>query len=149
MICDYYLVRKGYLIVRDLYSSEKRSAYHFYHGFSWQAYASYLSGILINIVGFAGAVGRDVPVGAQYIYNVNYISGFIVSFVVYYTLTRFFPPVAISETWNEVDTDIDNIQTEGQDVDSDDIHTTGKPVGFDASENPDDYKGAKSGSAGL
>ncbi|KAL2795075.1 permease for cytosine/purines, uracil, thiamine, allantoin-domain-containing protein [Aspergillus keveii] len=149
MICDYYLVRKGYLIVRDLYSGDKHSAYHFYHGFSWQAYASYLSGILINIVGFAGAVGRDVPVGAQYIYNVNYISGFIVSFVVYYTLTRFFPLVAISDTWNEVDTDIDNIQTEGHDVDSDDIQTTGKPVGYDASENPDDYKGAKSGSAGL
>ncbi|KAJ0426643.1 permease for cytosine/purines, uracil, thiamine, allantoin-domain-containing protein [Aspergillus carlsbadensis] len=149
MICDYYLVRKGYLIVRDLYSGEKRSAYHFYHGFSWQAYASYLSGILINIVGFAGAVGRDVPVGAQYIYNINYISGFIVSFVVYYSLTRFFPPAAISETWNEVDTDIDHIQTEGHDVDSDDIHTTGKPVGLDASENPDDYKGAKSGSARL
>ncbi|KAL3467981.1 permease for cytosine/purines, uracil, thiamine, allantoin-domain-containing protein [Aspergillus heterothallicus] len=151
MICDYYMVRKGYLIVKDLYSDDKQSVYHFFHGFSWQAYASYLSGILINIVGFAGAVGRDVPVGAQYIYNVNYLSGFIVSFSVYLILTRFFPPIATSDTWNEVNTDIDDIQTEGHDVDSEDLHTTGKPVGFEASENPDYFKGAKtkSGSAGY
>ncbi|KAL2855838.1 permease for cytosine/purines, uracil, thiamine, allantoin-domain-containing protein [Aspergillus pseudoustus] len=144
MICDYYMVRKGYLIVKDLYSGEKHSVYHFFHGFSWQAYASYLSGILINIVGFAGAVGRDVPVGAQYIYNINYISGFIVSFVVYFILTRFFPPIATSDTWNELNTDIDDIQTEGQDVDPEDLHTTGKPLGLEASESPDYYKGAKS-----
>ena len=111
MICDYYIVRKGYLIVGDLYSAEKDSVYRFQCGISWRAYASYLSGIMINIVGFAGEVGREVPVGAEYIYKINYISGFIVSFAMYYILTRLFPIVATSDTWNEVDTDLD---TEGQ-----------------------------------
>ncbi|KAL2869289.1 nucleobase cation symporter-1 family protein [Aspergillus lucknowensis] len=148
MICDYYVVRKGYLVVKDLYSGEKDSVYRFSYGFSWQAYASYLSGILINIVGFAGAVGRKVPVGAQYIYNVNYLSGFIISSVVYFILTRFFPVIATSDTWNEANTDIDNVQTEGHDVYSEDIHTTGKPVGYGAPEVTD-YKGAKTQSAGV
>ncbi|BCS18536.1 nucleobase cation symporter-1 family protein [Aspergillus puulaauensis] len=145
MICDYYIVRKGYLIVGDLYSGEKDSVYRFQYGFSWRAYASYLSGIMINIVGFAGEVGREVPVGAQYIYNINYISGFIVSFVMYYVLTRLFPIVATSDTWNEVDT---NLDTEGQEIDEEDIHTTGKPVGFGTSTSQE-FKGAKAGSAGV
>jgi NCS1 family nucleobase:cation symporter-1 len=147
MVCDYYVVRKGYLIVKDLYSGEKDSAYRFNYGFSWQAYASYLSGLLINIVGFAGAVGRDVPVGAQYIYNVNYISGFIVSFVMYFTITRLCPIVATSDTWNEVNTDLE-LDTEGHDIDAEDIHT-GKPIDFETLEPREDYKGAKAGSAGV
>ena len=34
----------------------------------------YIAGILINVVGFAGAVGTPVPKGAQYIYNLNFFS---------------------------------------------------------------------------
>lgn len=150
MICDYYIVRKGYLIIKDLYSGEKESVYRFSYGFSWQAYASYLSGLLINIVGFAGAVGRDVPVGAQYIYNVNYLSGFIVSFVMYFIITRFFPIIATSTTWNEVDFDQD-FDSEGQDIDTEEYNTTGKPVGHVTFGPKDDYdhKGATAESAGI
>lgn len=145
MICDYYVVRRGYLIIQDLYSGEKDSVYRFHYGFSWQAYASYLSGIIINIVGFAGEVGRDVPIGAEYIYKVNYISGFIVSAVMYYILTRIAPVVATSATWNEVNNDL----SEGQDIDSEEIHTTGKAVGFDTSVPREEFKGAKAGSASV
>ncbi|KAL4915925.1 permease for cytosine/purines, uracil, thiamine, allantoin-domain-containing protein [Aspergillus aurantiobrunneus] len=147
MICDYYIVRKGYLIVADLYSGEKHSVYRFSYGFSWRAYASYISGILINIVGFAGEVGRDVPMGAQYIYKINYLSGFIVSSVMYFILTRFFPIVGTSDTWNEDNTDLD-LQSEGQDIDEEDIQTTGKPVGIETSA-PSEYKSANAGSAAV
>ncbi|KAB8237409.1 permease for cytosine/purines, uracil, thiamine, allantoin-domain-containing protein [Aspergillus alliaceus] len=112
MLCDYYIVRKGYLRVNDLYSARRDSPYRFIYGFSWQAYASYLAGILVNIVGFAGAVGRKVPVGAQYIYNVNYFSGVVVSALMYYILTRFFPVPATSSTWCEVDQDVDSLAGE-------------------------------------
>lgn len=117
MICDYYVVRRGYLDVKALYSARKTDPYYYTLGFSWRAYASYLSGILINIVGFAGAVGRKVPPGAQYIYNVNYFSGAIVSGGMYYILTRFFPVPASSDHWNEVDIDVDEFAvTYGQKV---------------------------------
>ncbi|KAI9036353.1 nucleobase cation symporter-1 family protein [Aspergillus affinis] len=149
MLCDYYVVRKGYLQVKDLYSARKNSPYRYSYGFSWQAYASYLAGILINIVGFAGAVGRTVPVGAQYIYNINYVSGVTVSFTLYYILTRLFPVPATSETWNEVDVDVDNLSIAyGEEVDS-------YPYEVDAAPKTDDpeyvsspdHKGAKAGSA--
>ena len=69
LIGDYYLVRKGYLQIKELYSARKTGSYFFAYGINWRAYAAYISGILINVVGFAGAVGRTVPVGAQYIYK--------------------------------------------------------------------------------
>ncbi|KAB8265194.1 permease for cytosine/purines, uracil, thiamine, allantoin-domain-containing protein [Aspergillus pseudonomiae] len=122
MICDYYIVRKGYLRVKELYTAREGSAYRFVYGFSWQAYASYIAGILVNIVGFAGAVGRTVPVGAQYIYNVNYFSGIFVSALMYYILTRLFPVPATSSTWSEVDQDVDSMSiTYGEEVDAYDV----------------------------
>ncbi|KAL4795428.1 permease for cytosine/purines, uracil, thiamine, allantoin-domain-containing protein [Aspergillus venezuelensis] len=147
MICDYYVNRKGYLIVSDLYSATKGSAYRFNYGFSWQAYASYLSGIMINIVGFAGEVGRDVPIGATYIYNINYISGFLVSFIMYFILTRIFPVQATSPTWNEVNYDMD-IHGEGHDIDEE-IHAAGKMPSASASSPFREYKTAKAGSGAI
>ncbi|CRG89678.1 Uracil permease [Talaromyces islandicus] len=109
IICDYYVIRKGYLQIKDLYSARKRSMYYYTFGFSWRGFAAYISGILVNIVGFAGAVGRTVPIGAQYIYNVNYFAGFVVSSVIYYLLCRLFPIPGSSQTWNELDIDADNL----------------------------------------
>ncbi|KAL4934120.1 nucleobase cation symporter-1 family protein [Aspergillus undulatus] len=151
MICDYYVNRKGYLVVSDLYTASKDSVYRFEYGFSWQAYAAYLSGIMINIVGFVGQVGREVPIGATYVYNINYVSGFVVSAAMYFILTRIFPTKATSDTWNEVNYDLD-INSEGHDIEEE-IHATGKPVGFETSTSqsspPSEYKTAKAGTAGV
>ncbi|KAF9886344.1 hypothetical protein FE257_011603 [Aspergillus nanangensis] len=147
MICDYYFVRKGYLQLKDLYSARKDSPYYFTFGFSWQAYASYLSGILVNIVGFAGAVGREVPVGAQYIYNINYFSGFIVSAVMYYILTLVVPVPGTSSTWHEVDVDVDNLTVAyGEEVDAYYPYEVPEQVKRDSSG---DQKGAKAGSSAV
>ncbi|CAG8379369.1 unnamed protein product [Penicillium salamii] len=102
MASDYYLVRKGYLDIQALYSAEKGSIYYGTFGVSWHGYAAYLCGILINIVGFAGAVGVDVPVGAKYIYQVNYFSGFIVAGGIYWLLAYLVPVPGTSDTWNEI-----------------------------------------------
>ncbi|EYE92368.1 nucleobase cation symporter-1 family protein [Aspergillus ruber CBS 135680] len=117
MLCDYYIIRRGYFNIHDLYSAERTGIYYHYFGFSWHAYASYIAGILINIVGFAGEVGRDVPIGAQYIYNINYFSGFLVSGAVYFILANIVPIPGKSEKWCEVD--IDEEVTWGRDVGDD------------------------------
>jgi NCS1 family nucleobase:cation symporter-1 len=102
MASDYYLVRRGYLDVQSLYSAQKDGVYYGTHGVSWHGYAAYLCGILVNIVGFAGTVGINVPVGARYIYDVNYFSGFLVSGGVYWILTCVVPISGTSDTWNEI-----------------------------------------------
>ncbi|KAK7908027.1 hypothetical protein PG985_015330 [Apiospora marii] len=102
MCCDYYLVRKGYLEVKELYDARKTGPYFFTFGINWRAYAAYIGGILINVVGFAGAVGRDVPAGATYIFNLNFFCGFIVSSALYWGFCRLFPIPATSNHWMEV-----------------------------------------------
>ena len=108
IVSDYYFVRKGYLQTRDLYSALKSGPYYYTWGVSWRGYAAYIAGILINVVGFAGAVGTPVPIGATYIYNLNYFCGFIVAAGVYYGLCWVAPVPAVSETWMEVDEDAVN-----------------------------------------
>lgn len=102
MVSDYYLVRKGYLDLRQLYSASHDGPYYGFYGVSWMGYTAYFCGLLINMVGFVGAIGVDVPVGAQYIYNINYFSGFIVSAGAYWMLAQLFPVPAASDTWNEI-----------------------------------------------
>ncbi|KAI1142440.1 permease for cytosine/purines, uracil, thiamine, allantoin-domain-containing protein [Hypoxylon sp. FL0543] len=111
MCSDYYVVRKGYLEIRELYDARKTGPYYFTFGFHWRAYAAYISGILINVVGFAGAVnGGNVPIGATYIYNFNFFCGFIISAGMYWALCKLFPIPACSDTWMEVGDQIDEVR---------------------------------------
>ena len=75
IVSDYYFVRKGYLQTRDLYSALKSGPYWYTMGVSWRGYSAYFAGILINVVGFAGAVGAKVPKGAQYLVSILLASG--------------------------------------------------------------------------
>ncbi|KAJ6013514.1 Uracil permease [Penicillium herquei] len=147
MIVDYYIVRRGYLDIKALYSASKTDPYYYTYGFSWRAYASYFSGILMNIVGFVGEVGGpEVPIGAQYIYNINYFSGVIVSGGMYWLLCTVFPIPATSDTWNEVD--IDEIEdftvAYGQEIDEE--HVTGYN-GRRSISPSDDQKGPSAASS--
>ena len=106
IVCDYYFVRRGYLQIKDLYSAKKTSPYYYTFGFSWRGYIAYVCGILINIVGFVGAIGKPVPIGATYIYRLNFFCGFIIAGGSYYLICRFFPVPATSDLWMEVGDDI-------------------------------------------
>lgn len=109
IISDYYIVRKGYLQIKDLYRARPFDPYYYTYGFNWRGYAAYLAGILINIVGFVGAIGREVPLGAQYLYNVNFFCGFIISSGTYVLLCRISPVPAVSAVWMEVGDEIRNV----------------------------------------
>ncbi|KAG9248617.1 permease for cytosine/purines, uracil, thiamine, allantoin-domain-containing protein [Calycina marina] len=140
IICDYYLVRKGYLQTKDLYSARTGSPYYFTYGFHWRGYTAYICGILPNIVGFVGAIGKPVPIGATYIYNVNFFAGFIASSAVYYTLCRMSPIPACSKVWKEIGDEIlmsvAYEREEGSEYDEENVH--GKQ----------DYKSGELGMAG-
>lgn len=96
---------------------------------------AYIAGILINVVGFAGAsectclrlgnlfilsaAGRTVPIAATRIYEMSFFTGFGVSMVVYLLLNWAFPVPGTFQTFEEVDVSGWN----GSDIDdkSDDI----------------------------
>lgn len=110
MISDYYFVRRGYLEVKELYDARRSGPYYFTYGVHWRAYVAYVAGILINVVGFAGAVGRDVPIGATYIYNLDFFCGFIVSSGIYWALCKLSPVPACSDHWMEVGDELDDVR---------------------------------------
>ncbi|CAF3798011.1 unnamed protein product [Rotaria sp. Silwood1] len=109
MISDYYFVRKGYLDIEQLYSGSKNGVYYFTWGVNWRAYVAYIAGILINVVGFAGAVGARVSTAAQNMYHLNFYLGFIVSSLIYYALCNLSPVPACGKKWpSEMVDDNDN-----------------------------------------
>ncbi|KAK4134681.1 hypothetical protein BT67DRAFT_301554 [Trichocladium antarcticum] len=110
MISDYYLVRRGYLEVKELYDARSTGPYYFTYGVHWRGYAAYIAGILINVVGFAGAVGNEVPIGATHVYNLNFFGGFIVSAGMYWALCKISPIPAVSDKWMEVGDEIDDLR---------------------------------------
>ncbi|KAI0711993.1 permease for cytosine/purines, uracil, thiamine, allantoin-domain-containing protein [Fomitopsis betulina] len=103
MVTDYYVIHKGHYRVRELYYTGKDGWYMYKFGFNLRAYAAYVSGIAINVVGFAGATGRSVPTAAIHIYDLSFFTGFAVSAVIYWTLNRLFPAVGAAQTFLEVD----------------------------------------------
>ncbi|CUM67335.1 uncharacterized protein PRCAT00005028001 [Priceomyces carsonii] len=101
--CDYYILRRGYINLPHLYTLKVASedgkgsidSYYKYNftGCNWRAYFAYISGILPNIVGFVGATGYNVPIGAQEVYRLSFPVGFGTSFLIYYILCVYVSPV--------------------------------------------------------
>ncbi|EPQ52165.1 hypothetical protein GLOTRDRAFT_107720 [Gloeophyllum trabeum ATCC 11539] len=103
MVMEYWVVRRGHYRVADLYSMRRDGWYWYTGGFNLRAYAAYLAGILINVVGLVGAMGRPVPRAAQHIYDISYFTGFGVSAILYYALNRLFPARGAFKGFEEVD----------------------------------------------
>ncbi|KAF7325731.1 hypothetical protein MKEN_00423500 [Mycena kentingensis (nom. inval.)] len=91
MITEYYLIRKGTYRVADLYRAERGTWYYYTYGVNARAYAAYIAGILINVVGFAGATGRAVPLPATRVYQMSWFTGLGVSSLVYLALNWVWP----------------------------------------------------------
>lgn len=127
--CDYYYVRRGYIKLTHLFSlhaPEEPLAPSFYKfgaiGVNWRAYFAYICGILPNIVGFVGATETHiVPSGATKIYKLNFIVGFLVSFVVYAILAYISPMAGVpplnkpfSKGWYEECAEVEDFEEELQ-----------------------------------
>jgi len=63
------LVRREYFDTDELYSTSSQGLYYYTYGINYRAY---IAGILINIVGFAGAVGAHVQLVATKMYQLNF-----------------------------------------------------------------------------
>jgi NCS1 family nucleobase:cation symporter-1 len=91
MFSDYYFVRREHLDTNELYSASSEGLYYYTYGINWRAYVAYIAGILINVVGFAGAVGANVPSTATKMYQLNFFLGIIISSGLYYILHKLSP----------------------------------------------------------
>jgi NCS1 family nucleobase:cation symporter-1 len=78
LICDYFVVRKKFLIVEDLYQCGGQ--YEYARGFNWTAVAALAAGIGVAFVGLFYPPLRVL-------YNYAWFVGFLVSFFAYFALT--------------------------------------------------------------
>jgi len=85
LICDYFVVRKKFLVVEDLY--RRRGQYEYSRGFHWQAIGALAAGAAVAFVGLI------VP-PLRVLYNYAWFVGFGVSFLVYVVFSGSPQPVA-------------------------------------------------------
>jgi NCS1 family nucleobase:cation symporter-1 len=79
MICDYFIVRRKYLLVEDLYL--RGSAYEYSNGFNWRAIAALAIGSGVALIGL-------VLPSLRFLYDYSWFVGFFVAFVTYLATMR-------------------------------------------------------------
>jgi NCS1 family nucleobase:cation symporter-1 len=82
MIADYFLVRRGILVVNDLYS--RHGTYEYWRGINWIAVLALVAGVAPSLPGFVAAL-RGTPETGLFgtIYNWAWFVGFLFSSLIY------------------------------------------------------------------
>jgi len=82
MIADYFVVRRGELVVDDLYRRD--GSYEYSRGFNWIAIGALMLGVAPSLPGFVTAL-RGVPARGVFgtIYNWAWFVGFLISALLY------------------------------------------------------------------
>jgi len=137
MVSQYYVIQKRYFKVADIYVGDKRSIYWYTGGVNWRAFVAFFSGVAPCITGFVGAVSpRPVSKAAARLYDINYVLGFAIAFLVNWVLHYLFPVPeqrAFVESMQKAGApkDLDGLQIFLQDVDRKSIDGSYEPVVVD------------------
>ena len=51
LLCDYYIVQRGKIDLKSLYTAERNGNYWYTYGVNWRAMVAYVVGAAINFVG--------------------------------------------------------------------------------------------------
>ena len=97
MIADYFVVRRGELIVNDLY--KRHGAYEYSRGFNWLAIGALALGVAPSLPGFVAALrGTPASGGGLFggIYNWAWFVGFLLSALIHVVGIRVMP---VSSKW--------------------------------------------------
>lgn len=95
---DYYLVRKQKLKLSDLYHSDSKGIYWFFHGVNFRSYASWTLGFAPSIGGMASLdPNNNIPIGLTRTFYVGFLIGYAISFLSHWGLNVMFPPQGLGE----------------------------------------------------
>lgn len=109
MVVDYFIIRRRRLNLPDLY--HPRGCYRYNAGINWRAFLTELVFAGVNLPGVIYSIAPSivVPSALIHVYQVNWIVNTGGSFLFYWTLCIFWPPL------DSFDTKIMNGSTEGTD----------------------------------
>ncbi|KAK4939986.1 hypothetical protein LTR10_019838 [Elasticomyces elasticus] len=98
MLADYHVVRRCKLKLNDLYTGDSSSIYWYNKGVNWRAPVAFMSGVWPLLPGLVGTVNSSTNqsfVGWIRLYNLTFIVGLAMSFVVFWGLNYVFPPTGL------------------------------------------------------
>jgi len=96
MCTDFYILRKRKINIPGLYKAN--GPYTFYHGFNIPCFIAFICGIAPNLPGLAHVCGnKSIPKGAIYLYSISYITGVVISSIVYYLICTYFPKLWMAD----------------------------------------------------
>lgn len=109
LIADYWLVRKTFLIVPDLYSSRRDGAYWFTGGWNWRGVVAFVVSALLAVGGSYSGVGADgaklgpFPVDGiipflKPLADVGWLVGVLAAIVIQWGLNKLFPPAKLADS---------------------------------------------------
>jgi NCS1 family nucleobase:cation symporter-1 len=90
MLCDYWILRRGYLNLEQLYT---RGGFYWYtKGWNFRAGVAFLVALVPGLPGLANNVNHDlnIPQGFRNVYTLNWLVGVVIAGVVYYALSMGF-----------------------------------------------------------
>lgn len=103
--CDYFIIRKGFYDIHDLFSGRKDGRYYYTGGWNWRAFAAYLLTMIPFLPGFAAVCGaKNIPEVATKLFDLGSLVQTILAALFYYVFCMLAPPAGgIAEKWNEVE----------------------------------------------
>lgn len=111
LIADYWLIRRKFLVARDLYSTGRDGAYWFTNGWNWRGVVSFLVGAVLAVGGSYSTVTSGVKDGPfpvhglipflQPLADYGWLVGIVSAMVLHYGLNRLFPVRGMDESLND------------------------------------------------
>jgi len=96
IVCDYYIIRKQKLDIREMYNA--KGIYYYTYGFHWRAWVAFLIPVSFLLPGLAYSISPtvNVPTGFQELFCISWPFGFATSFLCYYVICKFISPPTAS-----------------------------------------------------
>ncbi|ODQ50371.1 hypothetical protein SAICODRAFT_37181 [Saitoella complicata NRRL Y-17804] len=91
MFADYFVVRRGNLVVEELYDTTKGSAYMYWHGINCRAIVAYVIGWILPLPGFIASFGTITVGGMYHVFELGWVVSCLMSFFTYWGLATIFP----------------------------------------------------------
>ncbi|KAI1628212.1 NCS1 family nucleobase:cation symporter-1 [Exophiala viscosa] len=121
MLADYHVIRRRKLKLNDLYTGDSSSIYWFTNGVNWRAPVAFMSGVwplLPGLVGTVNSLTSQLFVGWIRLYNLTFIIGLAMSFVIFCGLNYVFPPTGLGLEAPFVDEVLSGVEQHGANIGS-------------------------------
>ncbi|KAK4938188.1 hypothetical protein LTR10_021347 [Elasticomyces elasticus] len=99
LVADYWLLRQRKYVMADLYRGDSGSIYWFWHGVNWRAVVSFAIALAPVLPGYVMSCRNltGQPNSWEKLSRLGFITGFFISSIAFYAVSRVFPPPGLGE----------------------------------------------------